>query len=147
MHSAQVLVGLANARSGASSAATLRQSVPEKTVVGIFRDLRGIAMATNSRRTYGKCVPVSKQSLCTPNIFCLTLDGDFADCFIAHTVASIPESLQRLFHNCPLARAYHLTIWPTKNLFWHALYMHIPCRTLQQFAQHNKQSTCPCAGL
>lgn len=51
----QVLVGLANASSGATSAGALRQSVPEKTVVGIFRDLRGIAMATNSRRTYGVC--------------------------------------------------------------------------------------------
>ncbi|DBA92724.1 hypothetical protein WJX77_011928 [Trebouxia sp. C0004] len=49
----QVLVGLASASSSATSAGALRQSVPEKTVVGIFRDLRGIAMATNSRRTYG----------------------------------------------------------------------------------------------
>ncbi len=52
----QVLVGLASASSGATSAGALRQSVPEKTVVGIFRDLRGIAMATNSRRTYGECL-------------------------------------------------------------------------------------------
>jgi len=52
----QVLVGLASASSGATSAGALRQSVPEKTVVGIFRDLRGIAMATNSRRTYGQCL-------------------------------------------------------------------------------------------
>ena len=52
----QVLVGLASASSGATSAGALRQSVPEKTVVGIFRDLRGIAMATNSRRTYGQCM-------------------------------------------------------------------------------------------
>ncbi len=52
----QVLVGLASASSGATSAGALRQSVLEKTVVGIFRDLRGIAMATNSRRTYGQCL-------------------------------------------------------------------------------------------
>lgn len=50
----QILVGLASASSGATNAAALRQSVPQQTVVGIFRDLRGIAMATNSRRTYGE---------------------------------------------------------------------------------------------
>lgn len=49
----QTLVGIANASSSAASAAALRQAVPQSTVVGIFRDLRGIAMATNSRRTYG----------------------------------------------------------------------------------------------
>lgn len=49
----QTLVGIANASSSAPSAAALRQAVPQSTVVGIFRDLRGIAMATNSRRTYG----------------------------------------------------------------------------------------------
>ena len=50
----QVLVGLATASSSAGTAAAFRQAVPQSTVVGIFRDLRGIAMATNSRRTYGK---------------------------------------------------------------------------------------------
>ena len=50
----QAFVSLASASSGATSAVALRQSVPEKTVVGIFRDLRGIAMATNSRRTYSE---------------------------------------------------------------------------------------------
>ena len=49
----QLLAGLASASSGATTSAALRQSVPQSTVVGIFRDLRGIAMATNSRRTYG----------------------------------------------------------------------------------------------
>ncbi|KAL3148536.1 hypothetical protein ABBQ38_013973 [Trebouxia sp. C0009 RCD-2024] len=49
----QVLVGLASTSSGATNAAALRQSVPQQTVVGVFRDLRGIALATNSRRTYG----------------------------------------------------------------------------------------------
>ena len=50
----QAFVSLASASSGATSAVALRQSVPEKTAVGIFRDLRGIAMATNSRRTYSE---------------------------------------------------------------------------------------------
>lgn len=52
--SVQVLVGLASASSGATNAAALRQAVPQQTVVGVFRDLRGIALATNSRRTYGE---------------------------------------------------------------------------------------------
>lgn len=50
----QVLSGLATASSNAPTGAALRQAVPQSTVVGIFRDLRGIAMATNSRRTYGE---------------------------------------------------------------------------------------------
>ncbi|GAB4820934.1 hypothetical protein N2152v2_007980 [Parachlorella kessleri] len=49
----QVLVGLANASSSAASAAALRSSVPQETVIGLFRDLRGVATATNSRRTFG----------------------------------------------------------------------------------------------
>ncbi|KAI3436525.1 hypothetical protein D9Q98_005942 [Chlorella vulgaris] len=49
----QVLVGLASASSSGSNAATLRSSVPKETVIGLFRDLRGVATATNSRRTYG----------------------------------------------------------------------------------------------
>jgi hypothetical protein len=49
----QVLLGLASASGSGSSAATLRGSVPRETVIGLFRDLRGIATATNSRRTYG----------------------------------------------------------------------------------------------
>lgn len=28
--------------------------VPRETVIGLFRDLRGVALATNSRRTYGE---------------------------------------------------------------------------------------------
>lgn len=51
----QVLVGLASASSSGSNAATLRSSVPKETVIGLFRDLRGVATATNSRRTYGEC--------------------------------------------------------------------------------------------
>lgn len=31
----------------------LRMSVPKYSVVGLMRDLRGVTMATNSRRTYG----------------------------------------------------------------------------------------------
>jgi len=48
-----VLVSLAQASSGGANPAALRQSVPQDTVTGLFRDLRGTAMATNSRRTYG----------------------------------------------------------------------------------------------
>ena len=56
----QVRGGLAAAAAAASSssmgaAAALRGSVPKETVIGVFRDLRGIALATNSRRTYGEC--------------------------------------------------------------------------------------------
>ena len=50
---AQVLVALATASSGATNAAALRSAVPRETVVGLLRDVRGIASATNSRRTYG----------------------------------------------------------------------------------------------
>ena len=50
----QVLAGLAAASSNATNAAALRASVPRETVIGLFRDLRGIATATNSRRTYGE---------------------------------------------------------------------------------------------
>jgi len=49
----QVLVQLGQASSGGANPAALRQSVPQDTVAGLFRDLRGIAIATNSRRTYG----------------------------------------------------------------------------------------------
>jgi len=49
----QVLTGLATASSGATNAAALRAAVPRGTVVGLLRDIRGIASATNSRRTYG----------------------------------------------------------------------------------------------
>mmetsp|Transcript_8801 Transcript_8801/g.18815 ORF Transcript_8801/g.18815 Transcript_8801/m.18815 type:complete len:1064 (-) Transcript_8801:979-4170(-) len=48
----QVLVGLAQASNNATNAAALRQSVPKGTIIGLFRDLRGIATATNSRRTH-----------------------------------------------------------------------------------------------
>ena len=52
----QVLLGLAASSSGAgSSPAALRSMVAQETVVGLFRDLRGITLATNSRRTYGAC--------------------------------------------------------------------------------------------
>lgn len=49
----QVLASLGQASSGGTNPAALRQSVPQDTVTGLFRDLRGIAIATNSRRTYG----------------------------------------------------------------------------------------------
>ena len=49
----QVLLALSAASNGATNAAALRSSVPKQTVIGLFRDLRGITLATNSRRTYG----------------------------------------------------------------------------------------------
>ncbi|KAK9818400.1 hypothetical protein WJX72_012091 [[Myrmecia] bisecta] len=49
----QVLLALATASNGATNAAALRSSVPKATVIGLMRDIRGITMATNSRRTYG----------------------------------------------------------------------------------------------
>ncbi|GAX79235.1 hypothetical protein CEUSTIGMA_g6675.t1 [Chlamydomonas eustigma] len=47
-----VLVGLAQASVNATSAQGLRQLMLKNTIIGLFRDLRGIAAATNSRRTY-----------------------------------------------------------------------------------------------
>ena len=47
-----VLDGIAAASGGGSSAVALRQNVPEDTVIGLFRDLHGIAQATLSRRAY-----------------------------------------------------------------------------------------------
>lgn len=49
----QVLVNLASLNQNAASASVLRQAGVQDAVVGLMRDLRGIAMATNSRRTYG----------------------------------------------------------------------------------------------
>lgn len=46
----QVLVNLAEAIRMAPSPAALRASVPPATVTGLFRDLRGIATATATRR-------------------------------------------------------------------------------------------------
>ena len=53
-----VLDGLAAASGGGASAVALRQNVPEDTVIGLFRDLHGIAQATLSRRAY-MCGPSS----------------------------------------------------------------------------------------
>lgn len=54
----QVLARLAatvqRAGGGAAGAAALRSSVARETVVGLFRDLRGVATATSNRRTYGE---------------------------------------------------------------------------------------------
>ena len=52
----QVLTAIASASSsisGVPQSQTLRQAMPARTVIGLFRDLRGIAMATSSRRSYG----------------------------------------------------------------------------------------------
>ncbi len=56
---AQVLVGLAAAAGPSMSAAALRAGVQPATVIGLMRDLRGIASATNSKRTYSAraCMP------------------------------------------------------------------------------------------
>ena len=48
----QVLVALAAAAGPSTSAAALRAGVQPATVIGLMRDLRGIASATNSKRTY-----------------------------------------------------------------------------------------------
>jgi len=48
-----VLLGLAQASQNATQAVGLRQDILKGTIIGLFRDLRGIAAATNSRRTYG----------------------------------------------------------------------------------------------
>ena len=55
-------MALATASSGATNAAALRAAVPRETVVGLLRDVRGIASATNSRRTYG--MRLSSTTLC-----------------------------------------------------------------------------------
>lgn len=47
----QVLVGVA---STSSSSMALRHSVQRQTVIGLMRDLRGIAQATSSKRTYSE---------------------------------------------------------------------------------------------
>lgn len=57
-----ILDGIAAASANGTNAAVLRQSVPVDTVIGLFRDLYGIAQATMSRRAY-MCVP-SHTPLC-----------------------------------------------------------------------------------
>ena len=52
------------ASNGATNPSALRSSVPENTVIGLMRDLRGVAHATNSRKTYGMLL----QTLCHTNI-------------------------------------------------------------------------------
>ncbi|KFM22754.1 Exportin-7 [Auxenochlorella protothecoides] len=49
----QVFDSLATASRSAGSPAALRASVSNETVAGLFRDLRGVAAATSTRRTYG----------------------------------------------------------------------------------------------
>lgn len=55
--SLQVLTGLAAASSNGTNASQLRSAVNARTVMGLFRDLQGIAAATSSRRTYGALGP------------------------------------------------------------------------------------------
>jgi hypothetical protein len=47
-------MGLASASGNATNPGALRSTVQLKVVVGLLRDLRGITVATNSRKTYGK---------------------------------------------------------------------------------------------
>ncbi|GMH42848.1 hypothetical protein BSKO_10767 [Bryopsis sp. KO-2023] len=49
----QVLQGIHAASNNSTDAGALRSNVPQDTVICLFRDLRGIVQATNSRRTYG----------------------------------------------------------------------------------------------
>jgi len=49
-----VLLALAAASNGGTSPTSLRANVPKATVIGLFRDIRGITAATASRRTYGQ---------------------------------------------------------------------------------------------
>ncbi len=46
-------MGLASACKNGTDPGALRTSVQQQVVIGLFRDLRGITMATNSRRNYG----------------------------------------------------------------------------------------------
>ena len=50
----QVLVAVAGASSGSPNAAALRAAIPREQVIGLFRDLQGVTMATTSRKTYGE---------------------------------------------------------------------------------------------
>lgn len=49
----QVLTVLNTASQNGTNATALRQSVPKETVMGLFRDLRGVVSAANNRRPYG----------------------------------------------------------------------------------------------
>ena len=55
----QVLAGLGAACGSGADPGALRTSVQRQVVIGLFRDLRGITMATNSRRNYGVHPPSS----------------------------------------------------------------------------------------
>lgn len=48
----QVFSEISARSSNCTNPAQLRQLVPQPVVVGLFRDLRGIATATSTRRTY-----------------------------------------------------------------------------------------------
>lgn len=50
----QVLSAIASASSTATTPDALKAAVPEETVIGIFRDLRGITAASTNRKTYGQ---------------------------------------------------------------------------------------------
>lgn len=50
--SSQVFAEISLRSGNCTNPAQLRQFVPQPVVVGLFRDLRGIATATSTRRTY-----------------------------------------------------------------------------------------------
>lgn len=89
-----VLDGIANASGGGSSAVALRQNVPEDTVIGLFRDLHGIAQATLSRRAYmcASCLPLSLLHL----LFVSVLDALQRTHRFYHfcSVAHVPQRIQ-----------------------------------------------------
>lgn len=60
----QVFDSLATASRSAGSPAALRASVSNETVAGLFRDLRGVAAATSTRRTYGRKAVGMKVECC-----------------------------------------------------------------------------------
>ena len=62
----QVLAGLGAACSNGADSGALRTSVQRQVVIGLFRDLRGITMATNSRRNYGEPLSISPLHLRWP---------------------------------------------------------------------------------
>lgn len=61
-----ILDGIAGASANGTNAAVLRQNVPVETVIGLFRDLYGIAQATVSRRAYMCAPPPFPTPPCTP---------------------------------------------------------------------------------
>ncbi|KAF8061166.1 XPO7 [Scenedesmus sp. PABB004] len=62
--------------SGCSSPSALRASTPQAAVVGLFRDLRGVAAATSTRRTYGLLFDWMYPDHCRAVLCCLEAFAD-----------------------------------------------------------------------